>query len=251
MQQKKNKTKSKHVLYDVVYGAHAIIECLKAKKRKLASLYTTKPLPKAYERIQPYLPKVIPNIQYVERNVLSSMAKSHEHMGVVALVSPFTPRKKMFNPAQEPFLVVLDGVQDVGNLGSILRSAYCAGVNGVILSSKGSAPITAAVFKTSAGLAEHLDIMITSSLKTTLQDLAQAGYAIYLAVVDKGENALNVDFKKPMCVVIGNEEVGIKKDLQALGSLITLPQRTPDISYNAAIAASILMFLMGNKKSGR
>jgi 23S rRNA (guanosine2251-2'-O)-methyltransferase len=175
MQQKKNKPKSKHVLYDVVYGAHAIIECLKAKKRKLVSLYTTKPLPKAYERIQPYLPKTIPNIQYVERNILSSMAKSPEHMGVVALVSPFHSRKKAFDPVKEPFLVVLDGIQDVGNLGSILRSAYCSGVDGVILSSKGSAPMTAAVFKTSAGLAEHLEIMITSSLKTTLHDLSVAG----------------------------------------------------------------------------
>jgi 23S rRNA (guanosine2251-2'-O)-methyltransferase len=247
MQQKKNKKKSgrKKGMYEVLYGAHAITEMLKAKKRKLISLYTTKPLPRAWQRIKPYLPKAIPNIQYVTRNVLSSMAKSHEHMGIVALVAPFPFSRTLPTPEKHQFILLLDGIQDVGNLGGILRSAYCTGVDAVVATTKGSASFTAAVFKASAGLAEHLRINRISSLKGTVLDLKKAGYCFYLTVLEGGKNALEISYKKPMCLVIGNEAVGISKDIRGEGELITLPQRSADISYNASVAAGIFMFLMG------
>ncbi len=234
------KEKSKNIK-SILYGAHPIIEMLKAKRRKLYTLYTRKPLSKSWDRLKPYLPKTMPNIQYVDKNALDGIAETTDHMGIVALVSPYQFISKMFDSKKKPFILLLDGVQDVGNLGAILRSAYCAGVDGIVLCKSNSAPMTPAVFKASAGYAEHLDIYVAASVKSAIQEIAEAGYHLYMAVID-GKDATKVDFQKPTCLVIGNEASGIDKDVRKKGELITIPQRLPDISYNASVAAGILIF---------
>jgi len=231
---------------ELLYGAHPIIEMLKAKRRKLISLYTTKPLPKAWERIAPHLPKHVQNIQYVSRNILDRMAGSPDHNGVVAWVSPFKYASKPFDPQKKPFILLLDSLQDVRNLGAILRSAYCTGIDGVVLCKTQAATLTPAVFKASAGLAEHIDVYQTASLKQAVAELKNTGYHFYMAVL-KGTNATQISYQKPLCLVIGNEAVGISPDLQKMGTAVTLPQKTPDISYNASVAAGILMFLLSSQ----
>ena len=231
---------------ELLYGAHAIIEMLKAKKRKLISIYTTKVLPKSWDRIAPYLPKQVPNIQYVSRDILDRMTGTTEHNSLVAWVTPFKYATKIFEPAKKPVVLVLDSLHDVRNLGAILRSAYCTGVDGIVLCKSNAASLTPAAFKASAGLAEHLDIYQAASLKQAITDLKKVGYSFYMAVLD-GKNATEVEYKKPLCIVIGNEATGITSEVRKLGEAITLPQRTPEISYNASVAAGILMFLVSQK----
>jgi 23S rRNA (guanosine2251-2'-O)-methyltransferase len=232
---------------ELLYGAHPIIEMLKANRRKLIALYTTKPTPKAWDRMAEHMPKFVPNIQYVSRAILDRMAGNSDHNGVVAWVSPFKYAEKCFDPAKKPFIVVLDGVQDVRNVGAILRSANCIGVSGVVLCKSQSAPMNAAVFKASAGLAEHVEVYLAATIKSAAIELKAAGYNLYLAVLDGGKNAMQVDFKGPACLIIGNEASGISPDIKKLGELITLPQRAADISFNASVAAGILMFVMNEK----
>lgn len=241
----KKKKNYKQTQKEVVYGIHPIIEVLKAKKRKLIAIYTSKPFPKAWNKIKPFLPKMIPNIQYVSKDVLTKMAGSQEHMGIVALVSPFKYNYKIFDSKKKPFILLLDSIQDVGNLGAILRSAYCtADISGVVLCKKGGALLTPAAFKASAGLAEYLDIYVASSINNAVFELKKAGYNLYMAVVENGENAAKVNYQKPVCLVIGNEATGITKSVLKEGIRITLPQRSSDISYNASVAAGILLFLV-------
>jgi 23S rRNA (guanosine2251-2'-O)-methyltransferase len=231
---------------ELVYGVHPIIELLKAKKRRLLSIYTTKPLPQGWDRIKPYLPKQMPQIQYVPKQVLDKMTGTTEHNGVLAWVTPFKYCSKIFDATKKPFILMLDGVQDVRNLGAILRSAYCTGVDGIVLCKKGASLLTAASFKASAGLAEHLDIYLAPSAAHAAQEIKKAGYTMYMAVLN-GKDATEVAFKTPLCLVIGNEAVGISKNIIPLGEPITLPQRTSDISYNASVAAGILMFLAATR----
>ncbi len=235
--------------HELIYGPHAIIEMLKAKRRRLVSIYTTKPVPKAYERIKPYLPARVPNTQYVTRDILDRMAQSEDHSGVIALVSPFVYQSKMFEPAKKKFILLLDSIQDVRNLGAILRSAYCIGVDGVVLCKRGGALLTPAVFKTSAGLAEHLDIYCANSVQQAVIEAKTNGYNLYLAVLDNGVDATTVEYTQPACLVIGNEASGIAKEAQKSGALITLPQQHADISYNASVAAGILMFIIKHAKT--
>ncbi|MBI2344733.1 23S rRNA (guanosine(2251)-2'-O)-methyltransferase RlmB [Candidatus Dependentiae bacterium] len=229
---------------NIVYGVHSVLELLTAKRRKVSMVYTVKPLIKSWSRIQGVLPSYV-QIQYVDRITLENICGSSEHQGIVAVVQPFPFESKIFDAKKFPFLVVLDGIQDVRNLGAIIRSAYCAGVDGIILSGKSSAPLTAAAIKASAGLAEHSRIYIASTLSLAMSELVAQGYHIYLATLGQGENAAQISYKAPSVLVIGNEESGISKDILSSGTRVLLPQRRSDISYNASVAAGILLFLMG------
>lgn len=241
------KTAQKTKVGELLYGAHPIIEMLKAKRRKLISIYTMKPAPKSWSRIEEFLPKHVPNIQYVTRAILDRMAGTPDHNGIIAWVAPFKYAEKMFDPKKKPFVVLLDAIQDVRNAGAILRSANCVGVNGVVMCKTLSAPMNAAVFKSSAGLAEHVDVYLAPTIKSAAIELKAAGYNLYMAVLDGGTNAMEMEFKSPACLIIGNEASGITPDIQKMGSPITLPQRAPDISFNASVAAGILMFIMNEK----
>jgi len=229
---------------DMVYGIHSVLELLGAKRRKVTMVYTTKTPIKAWNKIEKLLPSYVP-VQYVDRNVLDNIAGCSEHQGIILAVQQFPFETKMFDPKKFPFLIVLDGVQDVRNLGAIIRSAYCTGVDGIVLCAKNSAPLTPAAIKASAGLAEHARIHIASSMPIAIKDLHQAGYHIYLATLGQGENATSIDYQMPAALVIGNEEVGISKEILSSGTRVLLPQRRADISYNASVAAGILLFLMG------
>jgi 23S rRNA (guanosine2251-2'-O)-methyltransferase len=229
---------------EIVYGVHSALELLSAKRRKVSTVYTTHTPIKAWSKIEKLLPSYVP-VQYVDRNTLDNISGSSEHQGIVLAVQQFPFESKMFEPKKFPFLVVLDGVQDVRNLGAIIRSSYCTGVDGIVLCAKNSAPLTPAAIKASAGLAEHARIHIAPSMATAVKDLAASGYHIYLATLGQGENAAAVSYQMPAALVIGNEETGISKEILSSGTRVLLPQRRADISYNASVAAGILLFLMG------
>jgi 23S rRNA (guanosine2251-2'-O)-methyltransferase len=231
---------------NVVFGIHAIIELLKAKKRKLIALYTTKPLPKEWRHIEQVMPPYTIPIQYVQRDQLHTMAGTTDHQGVVAYAQPFPFYGKPFDPHKYPFLVLLDSVHDPRNMGAIIRSAYCTGVSGIILCKKNSAPLTGAALKASAGFAEHMTIRLVPSVYTALDELKSAGYTIYISLLT-GEDIRTATFTSPLCIVIGNEAIGVTRGLRSAGTPVTIPQVSSDISYNASVAAGILLFFAGSK----
>lgn len=228
---------------ELIFGIHSIVELLRAKRRKLLSIYTTRPTPRGWQQIEELLPSRPVPIQYVSREKLYEIAGTMDHQGVVAWAHPFVIRKTFFDPVRSPFLVLLDAIQDPRNVGAIIRTAYCTGASGIILIKKNAAPLTASALKASAGLAEHLDIYLAASTQEAVQLLTKAGYNLYIATFG-GADARTVHFKSPACLIIGSEGVGITKGIEKFGTAVTLPQRTADISYNASVAAGILLFLM-------
>ncbi len=239
-------TKTKKHIGELVFGVHPILELLKNKRRKLISIYTTKPVPKAWQSIERLLPKYPINIQYVDREVLHKIAGTTDHQNILAWAYPFPYRKKMFTPDKEKFLVLLDGIQDPRNLGAIIRSCYCTGVDGIIITRKGASPLTATALKSSVGLAERMEIFEASSVVQAIQELKKAGYSLYMAGF-QGENAVTCNFAMPLCLVIGSEGEGISREVIGQGIQVTIPQRTEGISYNASVAAGILLFLISQK----
>jgi 23S rRNA (guanosine2251-2'-O)-methyltransferase len=240
-------TKNKQVNdKEPIFGIHSIIELLKAKRRKLFSIYTTRPVPKRWSKIEQLLPKYV-MIQYVDKRILNKLAGTEDHQNVVGLAAPFVVRKRPFDPKKQKFLLFLDGIQDTKNLGAILRSAYCANIDGVVVTQKGSSPINGAAIKSSAGLAEHIEIYITTSASQTALQLKKSGYSLYLATVDNSKSVVDVEYKFPICIVIGNEAVGISKGILGTGQHISLPQKNNEISYNASVAAGIIMFSIATK----
>jgi 23S rRNA (guanosine2251-2'-O)-methyltransferase len=226
-----------------LYGIHPIVELLRARRRPLIVLYTTEQRPKAWKQIAAHLPATA-DVRAVSKEHLTKLAGTPDHQNVVALTKELPLRKALFNPAKSPYLLLIDGIQDVRNLGAILRSAYCAGVSGVIITSERSAPFHGAALKASAGLAEHLDIMIAQNANTVADQLIKAGYQLYVAALG-GEPLPTITFSKTLCIVIGSEGLGVSPQLQSKGTLLMIPQSEPTISYNASVAAGIVLYTAG------
>ncbi len=241
------KNKSQKIVSELVYGVHPVRELLAQKKRKILGIFTLATEPKIWEQLQPLLPKYPYAVHRLSRQALSERLGTTEHQGIAVHAEPFPFRKKFFDPAREPFLVMLDGIQDVRNLGAILRSAYCTGAQGVILCEKNGVQLTPAALKASAGLAERMSIYQVSSAPVALVDLKKAGYHVYVAALSETPNAYTLEYKTPLCVIIGSEGVGVSGHVLRSGMVVTLPQKTADISYNASVAAGILLSLISHK----
>ncbi|MGZ6251312.1 MAG: TrmH family RNA methyltransferase [Candidatus Chromulinivorax sp.] len=227
-----------------IYGVHPIIELLQSKRLKIGAIYTLQHPIKAWQQISKLIPSHIP-VSMVTRETLDNITGTKEHQGVLAFVSEFPFSQALFTPEKQKFVIVLDEVQDVRNLGAILRSAYCTGVDGVVLVRSNAASVTAAAIKASAGLALHLPIHIAVSVRSAVTELKKSGYHVYCATLGGTQSAADCKFEEPAVLIIGNEEVGISPEVAKLGTKILLPQRRPDISYNASVAAGILMYTIG------
>lgn len=223
-----------------IFGIHALQELLRAKRRTLRAIYTTKPEPKAWATVAKHIASRVP-IYYVSRDKLTTLAGSSDHQGIIAVVDPFPLRKKPFDPKRSPLLLLLDGIQDPRNLGAIIRSAYCTNFDGIVIVRKQSAPLSAVAIKASAGLAEHMEIYETATALQAAQELKALGYHLYLAALG-GKDIREVAFQTPLCIVIGSEAVGISQPVLKLGERVMLAQKEPDTSYNASVAAGIFLF---------
>lgn len=232
---------------EIIFGVHPLQEALRAKRRPVRCIYTTKPTPKVWTTIEALVPAHVP-VRYVTRDALTKMAESSDHQGIVAFVGQFPLRKKPFESTKTPYILMLDGVQDPRNLGAIIRSAYCAGIKGIVVCRKQGAPLNAVVLKTSAGLAERMEIYEAPSAIAAIQEIQQHKYSIYLAALG-GTDIRSVTFQEPLCLVIGSEGTGISEAVLKFGTTVMLPQKSADVSYNASVAAGILLFFVAiNKK---
>jgi 23S rRNA (guanosine2251-2'-O)-methyltransferase len=239
--------KKKTVMGDVIYGVHPVVELLKQKRRKITDLFMINPEPKIWMELRDMLPKYPIRIHKMTKETLSKRLGTTDHQGIGALAQPFPFRKKFFEPKKQPFLLLLDGVQDVRNFGAIVRSAYCTGVDGIIVCRRKGAPLSGAALKASAGLAERLEIYQASSIGEAIEALKGAGYNLYIAALSKKANAFTTQYKKPLCLVIGSEAYGVSPSTLKAGTIITLPQKSKDVSYNASVAAGILLSVISQQ----
>jgi len=175
-------------------------------------------------------------------------APSQNAQGVVALKQDFkfSSLDKILLDAKKtslPLILVLDEIQDPHNVGAILRSAECVGVNGVILTKHQSATITSTVTKTSAGATEHLKICQVNNLSQTIDELKEKGFWIVGSSLENAKNYTEVDYKIPIALIVGNEEKGIRKlTASKCDFLIKIPMSGKIQSLNVSVATGILLF---------
>ena len=174
--------------------------------------------------------------------------KTANHQGVVAYAAGVTYCEiadilaVAKERGEDPFVIVLDEIEDPHNLGSIIRSADCAGAHGVIIGKRRSASVTAAAVKASAGATEYVKIARVVNINTALQQLKTAG--LWVAGADmQGENMRSRNMKGPLALVIGNEGEGLSKLVRDnCDFLVSIPMQGHIDSLNAGVAAAILMF---------
>ena len=151
---------------------------------------------------------------------------------------------------EDPFVVLLDGIEDPHNLGSIIRSAECAGAHGVVITKRRSASVTAAVVKTSAGATEHIKIAKVVNLPVAIERLKAAG--VWVAGADMGgEPMYKADLKGPFALVIGAEGAGISRLVkEKCDYIVSIPLMGKMESLNASVAAAIIMFEKVRQEAG-
>ena len=177
-----------------------------------------------------------------------SYTPSQNAQGVIALKQDFkfSSLDEILSKAKNanlPLVLVLDEIQDPHNVGAILRSAECSGVNGIILTKHNSATITSTVTKTSAGATEHLKICQVNNLSQTIDELKQKGFWIIGSSIENAKSYTQVDYKIPIALIVGNEEKGIRKlTASKCDFLVKIPMSGKIQSLNVSVATGILLF---------
>ena len=193
-------------------------------------------------------------VQFVPSGRLRQLARGVAHQGAAAIMAPVTyvslddllmsvaPVREDVE-ARKPRLLVLDGMQDPFNFGAVLRSAVASGVAGVVAPRTGMAPLNAAAMKASAGAAGRIPIARTDSLAQAMHQLKERGYWVAGADARGEVSVWDMDWDRPMALVIGNEAKGIRPAiLEACDYRVRIPMPGPMESLNASVAAGILLF---------
>ena len=185
----------------------------------------------------------------VDRIKLNKMAKSNNHQGVIAIVPPFNycDVDEILDDAKNknvnPFIILLDGIEDPHNLGSIIRTAETAGVNGIIIPKRRSAVVNSTVYKVSAGAAEHVKIARVNNLNETIKYLKQNDIWICGTDMNAKNYYYNEDFKGPIGIIIGSEGFGMSKLVKEnCDFLVKIPMKGKITSLNASVSAGIVIY---------
>ena len=201
-------------------------------------------------------------VQYLPEARLKHEADGAAHQGVVAITAPLRYRDvdEMLSDiagtwsevkAKSPLLLVVDRVTDPRNFGAILRSAVAAGTDGVIVPSREMAPLNAAAVKASAGTAPRIPIARTDDLPRVLTQLKERGYWVCGAEGTAETAYWDVDWDRPMAVVLGSEGEGLAADVaDACDELVAIPMRGPAESLNVSVAAGLLLFAAARPRQG-
>lgn len=191
--------------------------------------------------------KKIP-VKEVDRTKLDYISGSSTHQGIVAFaaVKDYCDVDEIFDYAQsrgeQPFIVVLDEVEDPHNLGAIIRTAECAGVHGVIIPKRRSAGLSYTVGKASAGAVEYMRVARVTNIASLIDDLKSRGVWVYGADMN-GTDYMQCDFSGARAIVIGNEGKGISRLVRdKCDVIVSLPMKGKISSLNASVAAGILMY---------
>ena len=165
-------------------------------------------------------------INYVDKERLDSQLTNEHHQGVVAIVAAYEYGtiddlfKRAEEKGEDPFFILLDGIEDPHNLGAIIRTANLAGAHGVIIPKRRAVGLTATVAKTSAGAINYTPVAKVTNIANTIEALKKEG--LWFVCADMGgETMYNLDLKGPIGLVIGNEGNGVSRLVR---NVILLPQ---------------------------
>ncbi len=184
-----------------------------------------------------------------DKKQMDEMAQEENYQGVIAIVPPFeyVEISDILEVAKErnedPFVIVLDGIEDPHNLGSIIRTAETAGVHGIIIPKRRAASVNSTVNKASAGAVEHMKIARVTNISDAIEELKQAGLWVCGTAVDTNKYYYNQDLTGPLAIVIGNEGKGIgEKVKKNCDFLVKIPMKGKVQSLNASVSTGIVVY---------
>ena len=187
-------------------------------------------------------------IFFREKEALDRESLVKRHQGFLAEITDFTycELEDILAKAQErnepPFVLLLDGVEDPHNLGSILRVAECAGVHGVVIPRHRAVSVNETVIKVSAGAAAHILVAKVTNINDAIDELKEKGVWVYAADMD-GESVYKTDLTGAVAIVVGGEGSGVKRlTRQKCDAAVSIPMHGQVNSLNASVAAGVVVF---------
>lgn len=188
-------------------------------------------------------------ITEIDKAKLDKMSQTHNHQGVIAIIPPYEycevddilENAKQKN--EDPFILILDQIEDPHNLGSIIRTAECSGVHGIIIPKRRAAQVNSTVNKTSAGAAEYVKIARVNNLNETINYLKEKNIWIYGTDAQGSSYYDEQDYKGGIGIVIGSEGFGMSRLVREnCDFLIRIPMKGKINSLNASVSAAIVMY---------
>jgi len=225
------------VTSDIVYGRRAVREALRGRREVLELLVTERAL-----AAEPWLAEARPKVR-ADRD-LTELADTRDHQGVVARVEPYRYADAYeLASAERPLLAVLDRVTDPRNLGAVCRSAEGAGATGVVVPAHGSAIVTPAVARSSAGAIEHLPIAVVTNLARYLEEVKGPDLWVYGAAGDAPATMWETDLAGGVALVFGAEGKGLRPLVRrSCDALVSIPLGGRVDSLNVSVAAALLLY---------
>ncbi len=223
---------------DLVYGRRAVREALRGR-RAVLEVWATERAVKGED----WLSEARPRLKLEKE--LSERADTRDHQGVLALVEPFRYADAYeLAAAARPLLVVLDRVTDPRNLGAVCRSAEGAGATGVVVPAHGSAVVTPAVARSSAGAVEHLPVAVVTNLARYLEEVKGADLWIYGAAGEAPAQPMwDTDLSGGVALVLGAEGKGLRPLVRrTCDALVSIPLAGQIESLNVSVAAAVLLY---------
>jgi 23S rRNA (guanosine2251-2'-O)-methyltransferase len=224
---------------ELVYGRRAVRELL-GGRRECLELWASE----RAARSEPWLYEGPVRLQVKAERNLSEAADTRDHQGVVAWAEPYLYADAYdLVVGERPLLVALDQVSDPRNLGAVARSAEGAGASGIVLPSHGSARVTAAVCKASAGAVEHLPVAVVTNLARWLGDVKRADLWVYAAAGDAEQTLWQADLAGGSVLVFGAEGKGLRPLVRkACDAAVSIPLLGQVESLNVSVAAAVLLY---------
>lgn len=234
---------------DLILGRNAVIEALKSD-RTIECVYISKGDLEGSIKVALGLAKdkgIV--VKEADRRKLDVMSEGLNHQGIIAKVTPFKYCEvndilEYANEKEEqPFIIILDEIEDPHNLGSIIRTAELCGVHGIIIPKRRNVGVTSTVYKCSAGSIEHMKIAKVTNINTTIDMLKEKGIWIYGADIEGKDYSYNTDFSGACALIIGSEGKGISNlTLKKCDLLVKIPMVGKINSLNASVAGGIMMY---------
>ena len=223
----------------IIYGKQVCLHALEQHSEKIKTVYVAKKgiLPKDLFH------KYHDNIKFLEEKWAQSMSKGGNHQGILVEMLEFE-QSSLSEIKKNDFIVVLDGLTDVGNIGAVVRSAYALGADAVIAAGVKQLNF-AAIARTSSGAMLDMPFMISANILDTFNELQQLGFTFYGASMD-GKNVQELTFDPKRVLVLGSEGKGLsKKVIAKLDHSVSIEMKHAFDSLNVSAAAAILIHRMG------
>jgi len=230
-----------------IYGIRSVIEAINSSKDIDKVFIQTGLKGKLIGQLESLIRKKNINFSFVPKQKLDRLSKKN-HQGVIARIAPIKfytidSFSTVIEKSKNPFILILDQINDVRNFGAIIRTAEISGVDGIIIQNSSSAPVNSDTIKTSAGAIFNIPICKVNHIKDAIYHLQSLNISIISASEKSVKNIYDVNLKGPIAIIMGSEQKGINKSVIKLSDeSVKLPMYGKIESLNVSVACGIFLY---------